>query len=212
MRKTGTALIVGLAVAAGACRPAVVETGPAPAPAAQPAPLDASAIPMGTLLETRLNHTLGTEQSAVGDRFTVTTTHALVARTGELVVPEGAVLTGVVTALQPSRTAGDPALIRVDFESIQVQGRTLPVAAEVVDTDARLRHTTDPARAGVTGAVAGAVLGAVLRGATLENIAVGAAVGAAAGTVISLGLGDVAAEIPAGSSMTVRVNQPVPLR
>jgi hypothetical protein len=212
MSRTGAILAVGIAALVGACRPAVIETGPAPTAATQPAPIDASAIPMGTLLETRLNHTLGTEHSQVGDRFTVTTTHAIVARTGELVVPEGATLTGVVTALQPSRSAGEPALIRVNFESIQLRDRTLPVAAEVVDTDVRVRHMTDPARAGVAGAVAGAVLGAVLRGATLDNIVLGAALGAAAGTVISLGLGDVAAEIPAGTAMTVQINQPVPLR
>lgn len=92
-------------------------------------------------------------------------------------------------------------------------GRTYPLSAEVVDTEARVVGERRRAgRGAIAGATAGAVLGAVISGVELESILRGAAIGAGAGTVISLGLGDVDATLPAGSDMTLRTTAPMRLR
>jgi hypothetical protein len=55
------------------------------------------------------------------------------------------------------------------------------------------------------------VLGAVIGGGDVSKILGGAAIGAAAGTVISLGMGEVDAVLPAGSKMTLQTTQQVTL-
>ncbi|HEX7120713.1 MAG TPA: hypothetical protein VF212_18110 [Longimicrobiales bacterium] len=199
-----------LALALGACRSAEVETGPAVG--VQPAPPTADAIPAGTLMEVELNQTIGTEENRVGDRFTATVTRPLVAQNGQVVVPQGALVHGVVTGLDDSDHLGDQAAIRVNFERITFQGRSYPFAAEVVDTDVETRRDGDAAVTGaVTGAIAGAALGAVI-GGDLEDILIGGALGAGAGTIISLGIGDVEAELPAGTDLALRTTRSISLR
>src|SRR5690606_38873683 len=153
-------------------------------------PVDASMLPANSLVTAELNHTLSTRTSRVGDRFTARVTETIRAQNGEIVIPEGAVINGTITGLAASEHAGDQALIRINFESMQVAGRALPSSAGVVDAEARLEgERRRAARGAVAGATTGAVLGAVIRGASLSNVLRGAAIGAGAGTVISLGLG-----------------------
>ena len=205
----GTSLSV--LVIAG-CRSADVGTTQ-PRVQAQPAPVDASMLPVNTLVAAELNNTLSTSTSRVGDRFTARVTNTIRAQNGEVVIPTDAVINGTITGLDVSEHAGDQALIRLNFESMQFNGRTYPFAAEVVDTEARIEGERRRAgRGAIAGATAGAVLGAVISGVELDNILRGAAIGAGAGTVISLGLGDVDATLPAGSDITLRSTSPIQLR
>ncbi len=199
-----------LALALCACRTAEVETGPSVG--AQPAPPTADAIPAGTLMEVELNQTIGTDENRVGDRFTATVVRPLVARNGQVVVPQGALVHGVVTGLDDSDHLGDQAAIRVNFERITFQGRSYPFAAQVVDADVETDRDGEAAVTGaVTGAIAGAALGAII-GGDLRDILIGGALGAGAGTIISLGIGDVEAELPAGTDMTLRTTRTISLR
>jgi hypothetical protein len=167
------------------------------------------------MLEVRLNQTLGTKVSKVGDTFTATVQKPVHAQNGELVVPEGATVEGRVTALDDSDHAGDRALIRLDFDRLSFNGQRYDLDAAITRaaTQQSGRDSRDETlrKAGI-GAVAGGVLGAIIGDAELKDIAIGAAVGAAAGTLISLGTGDVEAALPAGTPMTLRVTQTVALR
>jgi hypothetical protein len=62
------------------------------------------------------------------------------------------------------------------------------------------------------GAAAGAVLGAIIGDGDLRDILVGGALGAGAGTIISLGRGDIAHELPAGTHMLLQTTDRVELR
>jgi hypothetical protein len=213
MRTTLTATAL-MALALGACRAPVVETGPAaPWPVVQPAPPPtADAVPAGTVLNLRLNQTLSTRHSRVGDRFTMTLLEPLVAQDGRVAIPAGAVVSGVVTGVSPGRHAAEPAAIRLNFDRLTVNARTYPFQAEVVDTEARAVHDQRQiAERAAIGAVIGAGLGAVI-GGSLRDILIGGALGAGAGTIISLGWGDVAAEIPANTRVLVRTTQHLALR
>lgn len=195
----------------GACRTADVETDGTIG--AQPAPPTANAIPAGTLLRVELDQTIGTDRNNVGDRFTARVTRPLIAQNGQVVVPEGARVFGVVTGLDPSTRVGDQAAIRVNFDRIEVyEGRRYPFSADVVDADVEAVGQLEEGAVGaVTGAVAGAALGAII-GGDLEDILIGGALGAGAGTIISLGIGRVDAELPAGTDMTLRTTRTVELR
>lgn len=174
-----------------------------------PAPADARMLPASSLLTVELDNTLSTRTSRIGDRFTARVINPIVAQNGAVVVPRGAVVRGTVTGLDRSERMGDQALIRVNLETLEFNGRSHPLSAEIVDTEARLDYERRTGRSAATGAAAGAILGAVLSGAELDNILRGAVLGAGAGTVISLGIGDVDATLPSGTDMTLRTTAPI---
>jgi hypothetical protein len=205
-------LASGLALTACQTMP-VAETEPvAPMPA--PPPPDASAIPAGTHLDVRLENELNTTTTQVGDVFTVTVREPLIAENAQTVVPAGAVITGMVTGVGRQRE-NDPAVIRLNFVRINIDGVTHPLTAEIVGTHVPMTEERDHARhaqAAAAGAVVGAMMGTVITG-KLRDALIGAALGAGAGTVISLGMGGATeAVLPAGTNMTLRTADRVILR
>ncbi|HEX9563649.1 MAG TPA: hypothetical protein VF981_06750 [Gemmatimonadaceae bacterium] len=205
-------LAVGLLLTACARQSVIESTGEVDISAT---PADARTLPSGTALDVRLDKEIGTKVSRVGDTFSATVQNAVVAGNGETAVPAGSVIYGKVTGLDNSDHAGEQAAIRVDFDRIVVNGASHQLHARVVATNLQTRgaDTRDETlrKAGV-GAVAGAVLGAVLSGGDLDKILLGGALGAATGTVISLGLGDVEAVLPAGTRMTLHTTRTVALQ
>jgi hypothetical protein len=200
---------VTLLLACG-CRQANVTSGPATAAQVQ-APLPrGDYVPASTVLNVQLDQTLGTEHSQVGDRFTGSVSDELRAADGSVVVPRGAVVTGVVSQLQKSHRVGQQAAIGLAFQTIAIGGRPLPLAADVVETKVETdREAGDVAKGAGGGALAGGVLGAILGGGS--GALKGGLIGAAGGTLIGLGAGDVEAKLPAGTSMTIRTTQPIDL-
>lgn len=210
-------LIAGVALvafaAAGCARTAQVESGGDVM--TSPLPSDASSIPIGTTLEVTLDQTLGTSESKVGDSFTASVAEPLNTEGGEVVIPKGAVLHGTVTGLHASERAGDQAAIKLDFDTLTINGQGYAFDAKITNTDLRTEggDTRDETlkKAGI-GAAAGAALGAILGGASLGKIALGGLLGAAAGTAVSLGTGEVQATLPKGTRMTVQSTRMVALR
>ncbi len=201
-------------VAMAACtRAGNVETAPPPEPVQ--APSTARTLPAGTTLQVRLDDRLGTQSSKVGDRFTATVAEPVTAQNGATVVPAGAKVYGSVTGLHESTRAGDPAVIKLDFNRLAFNGNSYAFDAAVESTHLQTEggdtRNETLKKAGI-GAAAGAVLGAVLGDADLKSILIGGAIGAAAGTAISLGTGDVQGVLPSGTAMTLRNTQTVALR
>lgn len=198
---------------AGGCRQANVVSQPAaptqaPAPAAPPT--QAGYLPQNTTLNVQLGQSLDTEHSRIGDRFTGSVVDDLRAADGGVAVPRGAVVTGVVSQLQKSERVGQQAAIGLDFQSIAIGGRAVPLAADVVQTQVQTsRKGSSFAKGAGGGALAGGVVGAILGGGS--GALKGGLIGAAGGTLIALGTGDVEAKLPAGTVMTLRTTQPVDL-
>lgn len=173
-------------------------------------PATAASLPVGTELSVRTNSKISGKHNNVGDRFAVTVRDNVVARNGQIAVPEGAIIYGHITALKDAPHAGDPSLIRVDFDRITMHGRSHPFNATVTKVSSPPASSETLKKAGI-GAAAGAVLGAIVTGGEFGGIALGGALGAAAGTVISLGM-DRDPELPEGTAMTLRATQMVKLR
>lgn len=217
MYRSLTALALGALAFTACARQVEVESEPLPVTlpeAPQVVPSNASALPAGTRLEVRLDQELGTRSSTVGDEFTATVRAPVIAQNGDVVVPEGAKVIGRVSGLQRSERAGQAAAIRLEFQRLTFDGRTYPFEARIIATELEERGATreETLRDAAAGAAAGAVLGAVIGEGQLQNILLGGAIGAAAGTVISLGMGDVDAVLPAGTEMQVQATQLVALR
>lgn len=214
MKRSFAAVLV-LALATTACqRGATVQAGGTVEPERAPIPATAATLPAGATMTVALDNELGTRQSRVGDPFSATLTHAIIAQNGETVVPAGAKVYGRVTGLQSSSRVGEQAYIQLDFDSLTFQGRTHAFSARVEETrlEERGAGRDETLQSAGVGAAAGAVLGAVLSGGSLRGILAGAAAGAAAGTVISLGTGDVEAVLPAGTQMRLQTTQQISMR
>jgi len=206
IRKTAVLLTVASVVAA--CARTHVSSAGGDIAAVTPA--TGRMLPVGSELEVRTNSKLSGKHNNVGDQFAMTVRDKLVAKNGEIAVPEGATIYGHITALKEAPHAGDPSLIKLDFDRIVVNGRSHPFNAHVVKVSTPSASNETLKKAGI-GAAAGAVLGAVVSGGDFGGIAAGGAIGAAAGTAISLGT-DREPELPEGTKLTLRSTQAVTLR
>jgi hypothetical protein len=206
--------VLAAGLAASACAPTVVPVvQPVPQPA--PPPPDASFIPAASHLEVTLQEELNTTDTRVGDSFIVNVTAPLVAANGQIVVPVGTRIQGMVTGV--ARPGGrDPAALRLQFLRIELNEQWRPLAAEIAETHVAMDRRTDDTRhaqAAVAGAVTGATIGAIISGGRLRDALTGAAIGAGAGTIISLGMGTpTEAVLPAGTRMTLRMADRVDVR
>jgi hypothetical protein len=198
--------------AAGACsRAPLVGASGDVAPAT---PVNRNVLPVGTTMTARFDESISTSNRE-GDRFTATVTDPVYAQNGAVAVPAGAVLSGHVTGVHSGSVVGDQSVIRLNFDELSMNGRTYPFDGSISNVTVKQSNgtTSSTAKDATMGAAAGAVLGAVLSGGDLSRIIGGGLLGAAAGTVISMGQGGGArAEIPSGSTVTVRATQPVQIR
>jgi hypothetical protein len=180
-------------------------------------PVNAYSLPAGSQVVATLDQAIGTKVSKTGDSFWATVQNPVVAQNGQTVVPSGARIHGTVTGVQGASNPTETAVIKLDFDRLEMNGRSYPFEAKITATNLETRRSSDDTRnetikkAGI-GAAAGAVLGAVLSGGDLSKILIGGALGAAAGTAISLGVGSTEAVLPAGSQITMQTTQNVALR
>ena len=176
---------------------------------AQPAPRTASApargdveIPAGTELDVRLTDALNSGTAKVEDRFEATTITDLNIG-GRMAVPAGAVMRGVVTAVEPATRTNRTARMTVSFDQLTISGRPYPIRGTVTQAleGAGIKGEVGRVGAGVgVGAVVGGLLGGVK--------------GALAGVLIGGG-GTLAAtegqelRLAQGSVLRVRIDSPV---
>ena len=182
------------------------DRGPAPAPSAErPARTSTNReIPAGTELDVRLSNMLNSGTSQVEDRFEATTLVDLVVD-GRTLVPAGAVMRGVVSAVEPATRTNRTGRMTVTFDQLTFNGRTYPIRGTVSQALESEGIRGEAGRVGV-GAGVGAIIGGILGGFK----------GAMAGILIGGG-GTIAAtegkevELPQGTVLRVRVDSPVPL-
>lgn len=190
------------------------QADPTPDPEPPPAPTFREvSVSAGTLMRVSLDQELSTKTSNVGDMFTVTLLGPVTDVIG-LQIPAGTKIQGEVTALEISGSAGQQAMIRVDFGQVLLDGESYQVALTVTEANATTRGRKSTEEKAVTigaGAVVGGILGRVIGGNATGTI-IGGVAGAAAGTAIALGTGDVDAVLEEGSEMTLRVEETFTVR
>ena len=161
-------------------------------------------IPSGTELDVRLLGSLNSGTAQVEDRFEATTLADLNVD-GRTAVPAGAVLRGVVTAVEPGTRTNRTSKMTVSFDQLTVNGRSYPIRATVTQAIQGEGIKGELPRTGV-GAGVGAVLGGLLGG--VKGAVVGAVIGAG-GTVAATEGKEV--ELPQGTVLRVRFDTPVQL-
>lgn len=217
MKSTTTLLAVLMAMLAGCARETTTTEQPA---SGEPAAKDAKAkvprpapvrretvIAAGTSLTVRTTNALSSAKSSAGDVFAASLEEPL--RDGERVlVPKGAEVEGrVVDADKGGRVKGR-ASISVQLTKLQVGGKSLQIATNTIEREARGTKGKDAAKVGI-GSGIGAAIGAIAGGG--KGAAIGAGAGAAAGTGVVLGTRGAAAVIPNESVLIFELRSPVTL-
>jgi hypothetical protein len=176
-------------------------------PAAPPAPefVDLQ-VPADSVLGLQVERTVTSETARVEDKVTARVTRDVRVGT-RIAIPAGSIVNGSVTEVERGGKMKGKARLAVRFHTVTLADGT----QLAIRTDAVVREGESPSRetaAKVGGAaIGGAILGAILGGG--RGAAIGAGVGAAGGTAAAMTNDRNAATLPGGTSVTVRVQQPV---
>ena len=129
-------------------------------------------------------------------------------RVGDRVlIPSGARVFGEVTVVERGGRMRDRARLGVRFTSIVLaDGTRLPIRTETIFREGDSPTPESAAKIG-GGAVGGLIIGGILGGA--KGAAIGGSIGAGAGTAAVMVGGRNHATLPAGSPLTVRLEEPV---
>jgi hypothetical protein len=128
---------------------------------------------------------------------------------GRTALPSGALVAGVVRAVDPSGRVKGRAHVALDFTSVTSGGRRYAMTAERFSRQASATKSEDATKIGI-GAGAGAVIGGLLGGK--KGAAEGAAVGGGAGTGLVLATKGEEVRFPSGTDVSIRLAAPLTVR
>lgn len=183
---------------------AVGNPPPSPEPAA-PA-FEELTVAADSVIGLQLETTVSSEQASVEDPVVARVTRDV--KVGDrVVIPAGSRAHGEVTLVERGGRLRDRARLGVRFTSIVLaDGTRLPITTETIYREGDPPGNESAAKIGGS-AIGGAIIGGILGGA--RGAAIGGAVGAGAGTGAVLAGGRNPATLPAGSPVTVRLEDPV---
>ena len=186
-----------------------VEPRPADATPSPEARREMRTLAAGRTLALNAEAEVTTESSLVGDEVTATISEDILGSSGEVLLPIGTRLKGKVVESRESTSADEPAVLRVEFQSVIVNGVERPIKATVtemdVDAQARDSNTRTAAKVGV-GAAAGAIVGRILGGDRKDAVK-GAVVGGAAGTAAAIATKSGHATLKPGARIVLRLDE-----
>jgi peptidoglycan hydrolase-like protein with peptidoglycan-binding domain len=178
-------------------------------------------LPADTIINMRMNQTLSSRTSRVGDRFTATVADP-VSVNGRDVIPAGTVIEGSVTQVTPAKRMSRAGTIAVEFDSIVMpDGRRVGLVGSLTSDDPEIRRKIDDensVRGGSNdrntvfvggGGAIGAILGGIAGGG--KGAIIGGGVGAGIGLAgVLLSKGE-EAEVRAGTPFGIRLQQSIAL-
>jgi type IV secretory pathway VirB10-like protein len=193
-------------------RPAVHAEAPQaepvqPEPVAPPEPqLIELVVPADAVIGLQLETTVSSERARPEDAVEARVTRD-VRVDGRIAIPAGSIVRGTVTEVDRGGKVRERARLSIRFHTVVLgNGDRLDLR-----TDAITREGASPGRESAAkiggAAVGGAILGAILGGG--RGAAIGAGVGAGSGTAAVMAGDRNSVTIPAGSTVSVRIQQPV---
>jgi YMGG-like Gly-zipper len=170
----------------------------------------------------RLNDTLKSNESRIGDTFSTTTVDPVYSSNGIELVPSGSTIMGRVIAVQKAEKDGDPGSLTVGFYNLQLpNGRAVALNGSLTDLEAGNTSSDNEGTASAKktskrnvkfiggGAGGGAVIGALAGGG--KGAAIGAGVGAGVGFLAKKLMKGKEAEVKSGTEFGVILNRPISL-
>ena len=162
-------------------------------------------VPVGQELDVRLGTTLSSKTAKVEQRFEATTVADLM-QNGNVLIPAGSTVRGVVSAVDPADRLHRAGSLTLSFDQINVRGRSYQMRAMATNVFESGGIREETGTAGI-GAGAGAIVGGILGG--LKGAILGAVIGAGGAIAATEGK-DI--ELPAGSIIRIRLDAPVTVR
>ncbi len=186
-------------------RAAVMEVAPEPAAPAAPEFVDV-VIPTDAVLGLQIERTVTSENARVEDRVEARLTRDV--RVGEKVaIPAGSIVQGSVMEVERGGKIKERARLGIRFHTVvMADGTRLNIRTDSVVREGAAVAGESAAKIGGA-AVGGAILGAILGGG--KGAIIGGATGAAGGTAATMAGQRNPAVLPAGTTVSVRVQQPV---
>jgi type IV secretory pathway VirB10-like protein len=178
-----------------------------PLPPAPPQPqFQEVTVPAVSVIGLRIETSLSSETARVEERVEARVSRDVRAD-GRVAIPAGSRVIGSVSLVDRGGRMKEQARLGVRFHTvILADGTELPLQTETIYRVGESPGSASAAKVG-GGAIGGAILGAILGGG--KGAAIGSAVGAAGGTAAVMAGGRRAAQISAGSPVTVKVLSPV---
>src|SRR6266849_2543769 len=164
---------------------------------APPAPVTIT-VPAGKVLTVRLADEVGSKISQPGQSFGGTLARPVDVK-GEVAIPAGARLEGVVVDAKPLGRFAGGALLQLKLQSIRVNGQQLPVETATLTQTLKGKGKRTGAMVG-GGAGLGALIGGLAGGG--KGAAIGAVAGAGAGTAGTAFTGNKEIVLPAESALS----------
>jgi len=188
----------------------VEETVPTAAQTERPRATDTVrvTVPQGTEIHLALAAGVSSASSQTGDSFTARTTDPVVVGS-RVAIPAGSTIRGQVSDVIPAKKGlkEKGGALNLSFDKVVTpSGFSAPMSATLSSVAPKSTKKT----AGIIGgsAAGGALLGRIL-GKDAKGALVGAAVGGAVGTGIAAGTKGKEVEIPAGSRLSIILDQPL---
>ena len=166
-------------------------------------------VPGGTEMTFRLAQSLTTESSRAGDPFYATLVEDVVSPAGDILVPSGARVDGVVEASQESQSADEAAVLQLRVQALMVSGEPREIRATVTQTAIRSETRDSGGETAVkiaAGTAAGALVGGII-GRDQRGALIGAGAGAVAGTAVAMTTDDGHARMDEGSNLTLVLDE-----
>jgi hypothetical protein len=178
------------------------------AASSQPAAPVTVTVPAGKVLTVRLANEIGSKISQPGQSFGGSLARPVEVN-GEVVIPAGARVEGVVVDAKPLGRFAGGALLQLKLESIRVNGQQFPVQTATFTQTLKGKGK----RTGVLvggGAGLGALIGGLAGGG--KGAAIGAVSGAGAGTAGTAFTGNKEIVLPAESAVSFKLSQSLTIR
>jgi hypothetical protein len=151
-------------------------------------------VPANKVMRVRLNEQIGSEQSRVGDSFTVTLVDPVYSSNGVLLAPQGSTIRGQVTNVQRAQKNGKPATLDVAFTSLRLpNGVTRQISGSLADLSSSSGSSDNEGTVTANrtsnrkvkfiggGAAGGAIIGAIAGGG--KGALIGGGLGAVTGLI-----------------------------
>jgi hypothetical protein len=179
----------------------------------EPEPVTSVAtVPSGTVMRVEFLESLSSQTSEPGDIFRARVSSDVTADGGQVVIPAGSEVVGVVGEAVPLRKVGGQAKLTLKFTDLVLpSGSTVPIRASFVG-EGRNESGKDAATIGGV-AAGGAILGRVLsKGNRSRGAIIGAIIGAAAGTAIASRTPGEEVTIDRGTAVDLKLDDDVEVR
>ena len=181
----------------------------APAAATEPAPrFREVTLQAGTDIPVTLQTAVASDTSQTEEAVRATVRRSIVAG-GVEALPAGTVVHGSVVDVARAGKVKGRARLSLRFTDIVVDDERVGIQAASITREAAATTKKDAKKVAIP-AAGGAIIGAIAGGG--QGAAIGAAVGGGAGTAVVMSTRGDEVRVPAGTSLTIRLTEPVTIR